>query len=1364
MDISIIAMYLLGSLFLFFIRLSDSDLGDAALAIGLGGIASLAVGLCCLQQGIVRLKAAQVLNQKDKYRASANATPQIESAFSEAALSKQMDHHHAILAAIPDLIMRVNRAGIHLEFLASPNFGILGNLAELAGTHITDLFPPEAAAQRLAAIERALEMQQMQIYKQRLSVAGQIQIEEVRVVPYSEDEVVLLVRDISDRARAEEALRQNQAQSQAMLSAIPDLMFRVGADGIYRGEISHPKEFAVVPLDIKLTGRSISEVWPAPLAEQQMRYLRQALATGEMQVYEQAIQRSYCLQHEEVRVVKTGKDEVLFIIRDVTDRKRAETTLQNLIAGTAATTGEDFFPVLVQHVARTLDVSHAFVTEKLGDRLQTLAFWDDGTLASNMAYLIEKTPCEETLRRGKFYCESSVQSAFPEDQDLVDLRVESYFGIALKNQQGDTIGNLCILNRQPIPNLQGAEQILLTFGARAAAELERQRASNALEQINQTLEFRVVERTAALREQEQFLRTLLDTFPLAIFWKDSNSGFLGANQHFLHDFGFEHLADLIGKTEYDLSSISDPEIYIAEDRAVMASGTSEIGVVEQKIQPDGTAVWLERNKVPLYDCDGEIVGVLGTYQDISDRKRAEAQLQHLIEGTATTLGRDFFPALVSHIAETLNVAYAIVTERTGAQLKTLGFWADGTLRPNFVYDSAHTPCQQSMENGYLYCESAVQQKFASGLDLSEMGAESYLGVALQDCQGQAIGNLCVFSRQVISHPERAAQILRVFAARAAAELERQRATTLLEQLNASLEAKVTKRTTRLREREQFLKTLLDTLPLAVFWKDINSVFLGCNRQFAQFLTLPSQAEIVGKTDFDVVYDRAEAIAFRNSDRQVIASGQSYLTIEESLTLPDAEQRWLSTSKTPLRDSVGNIIGIVGIFQDITSLKATQAQLVHNMLHDPLTELPNRALLTERLELAIQKSQRSADYHYAVLFLDLDRFKVINDSLGHFIGDKLLIAIAQRLSRHLRAVDLVARLGGDEFVVLLENISSVNEAVHTAERILADGAQPLIIEGHTIVTSFSIGIATDKTPYKQATDLIRDADIAMYRAKSKKQNSYQIFDANMHAQALKRLTLESEIRQGLQRNEFTIYYQPVLALTHNQLLGFEALVRWHHPKKGLIPPSEFISIAEETGLITSLDYWVFKQACHQMIDWQARYCQGTPLRLSVNLSVQDLRDVTLIENIDSVLAETKISPDLITFEITESMIINDIDQTIELLEKIRQRQIQISLDDFGTGYSSLSYLHRLPVNALKIDSSFVKQMHLEDRNCQLVQTIIALGHQMGIAAIAEGIENAQQLEQLKALGCQWGQGYWFARPLTQEQTAVWLQANQHLVLS
>ncbi|MEM6252786.1 MAG: EAL domain-containing protein [Cyanobacteria bacterium P01_D01_bin.156] len=673
---------------------------------------------------------------------------------SEESLKQSEAHYRALINALPDLIMRVNRAGIYLEFLASPEFQVLGNLTDWVGLYISHQLPSDLAKQRLEAIQKALESQSIQIYEQTLSIDGHQQIEQVRVVPYSHDEVLMLVQDITEQRQSELALQQSETHNQAILKAIPDLMFRVGADGCYREFISEPRNFSLFH-NTTLTGQHMNDLLSPELAARQLNYLRKTLQTGDVQIYEQQIQNGDCHQYEEVRVVRSGPDEVLFMIRDISDRVNAEERLK-----------------------------------------------------------------------------------------------------------------------------------------------------------------------------------------------------------------------------------------------------------------------------------------------------------------------------------------------------------------------------------------------------------------------------------------------------------------------------------------------------------------------------------------------------------------------------------------------------------------------HDMYHDDLTGLPNRSLLMERLALALKRTKRRPQTQFAVLFLDLDNFKVVNDSLGHLVGDELLLKVSTQLKLLTRETDLAARLGGDEFVLLLEEINDVSEAVMVAERILKTLQVPIKVGNHKVFSSASIGIVLRSEAHKHPTDLLRDADSAMYWAKHNGRARYAIFSPDMHQQAMKRLQIENDLRKALDNKEFVLYYQPIVDLETLKIKGFESLIRWRHPQRGLVFPNEFIDISEDTGLIIPIGQWILHQACRQLAVWQAQF-PDHDLSISVNLSVKQLQ-TSLLQELEAVMTQYGLRQNSLILEITESMLVENVEAMHDLLNQIRAQGICLSIDDFGTGYSSLRYLHQLPVNALKIDRAFVNLTKQDTRNQVIAESVIALSNLLQLSTVAEGIETLEQCQWLKMLGCSLGQGFLFSQPVPTKQATELLK--------
>ncbi|MFN6465522.1 MAG: EAL domain-containing protein [Nostoc sp. DedVER02] len=450
-----------------------------------------------------------------------------------------------------------------------------------------------------------------------------------------------------------------------------------------------------------------------------------------------------------------------------------------------------------------------------------------------------------------------------------------------------------------------------------------------------------------------------------------------------------------------------------------------------------------------------------------------------------------------------------------------------------------------------------------------------------------------------------------------------------------------------------------------------------------------------------------------------------------------------------------------LLSEITERKRAKSQLLHLAFHDVLTGLPNRALFMNRLKYAVDYAKRHPDYLFAVLFIDLDRFKLINDSLGHTFGDQLLVTVAQRLQECLRSIDIAARLGGDEFTILLVGIKDVVEVLAVVERIQNKLAIPVVIGEQEIFTTASIGIVLSTTGSKEPEDFLRDADIAMYRAKTKGRACYEIFSTDMHLQSIARLELVNDLRRAIELQEFRIYYQPIVSLSRGKITGFEALVRWLHPKHGIVLPEYFMSTAQETGLIILIEQWALHKACSQIQQWQNFGCMDldeSPLTISVNLCSTRFSEEKLLPHINKVLQDTGLPASSLTLEITESVIMENNDKAIIRLKELRNLGVQLAIDDFGTGYSSLGRLHSFPINQLKIDRSFVSGDIIDNRSLDIVETIITLAHKLGVHVTAEGIETEEQLAVLRKLNCEYGQGYFFSHPLDSFEAAELIIAN------
>jgi diguanylate cyclase (GGDEF)-like protein/PAS domain S-box-containing protein len=461
-----------------------------------------------------------------------------------------------------------------------------------------------------------------------------------------------------------------------------------------------------------------------------------------------------------------------------------------------------------------------------------------------------------------------------------------------------------------------------------------------------------------------------------------------------------------------------------------------------------------------------------------------------------------------------------------------------------------------------------------------------------------------------------------------------------------------------------------------------------------------------------------------------------------------EERWVSGIYAPQLAADGGIVGVVALIQDVTERREAERHILRSAHHDPLTKLPNRTYFMDRLRRSLERGRYNPEFQFGMLFLDLDRFKVVNDSLGHLAGDSLLVQLAKRLEESVRPVDTVARLGGDEFGILLYSLSGEADAREIATRIQQRLEEPFDLEGRRFFTGASIGIALSSTGYDRAEDVLRDADLAMYTAKAEGTRRIAVFGRDMHEQALALLQLETDLRLALERDEFTLQYQPIVELASGRLTGFEALLRWQHPELGLISPAKFIAVAEETGLILPIGRWVLREACRQFRQWTGhRTGRRDPgISIHINLSGKQFVHAEGIEEITGILHEAGVDGRCIKLEITESVILENAHVVASALSELRARGIGLSIDDFGTGYSSLAYLHQFPFDTLKIDRSFVSSTTGPGDNLEIAGAIISLAHHLGMAVIAEGIETSSQKAELVKLGCEYGQGYFFSDAL------------------
>lgn len=597
----------------------------------------------------------------------------------------------------------------------------------------------------------------------------------------------------------------------------------------------------------------------------------------------------------------------------------------------------------------------------------------------------------------------------------------------------------------------------------------------------------------------------------------------------------------------------------------------------------------------------------------------------------------------------------------------------------------------------------------------------------------------------------------------------QRKQTELElfKLKEELEERVEQRTAELLESEKHLRfsqarleAIFNNVAAGICQLDLDGYFTSFNDTLANMLGYP-RIEMAHFRIRDVMHPNEPPLDTKWLLTHLGPESESN-SYERRFIRRDGTAFWGNLSLSPILDSHGELISILCVILDISARKRYENQVLHNALHDSLTGLPNRALVLDLLEQTIQHCHLHPNDHFAVLYLDFDHFKDINDSLGHGFGDQLLIESASRLQSQIFMTDTVARLGGDEFVILVDESREGGDAAIVATGILEALRNPFMLDGRQVFITCSIGIVRNLGWYKNADDVLRDADTAMYQAKMSGRNHYEIFDAEMRARAMVRLEMETGLRRAIRLNELSLQFQPIVSLSTHQVVGFEALARWQHPRLGLISPVEFIPLAEETGLIAPIGNWVLEEACRYMSEWHRQHPTQPPLYIAVNISARHFVQPEFIDMVSSMLAKYRLPAHGLVIEITEGMLLEDQMTTEQAMRRLSELGVRVAIDDFGTGYSSLSYLHRYSIHTLKIDRSFIARLGHDGNTptgIEIIRAIIAMAREMSIQVVAEGIENVQQLRLLEALECEFGQGFLISPPLLPEKVAEFLDATK-----
>jgi diguanylate cyclase (GGDEF)-like protein/PAS domain S-box-containing protein len=961
----------------------------------------------------------------------------------------------------------------------------------------------------------------------------------------------------------------------------------------------------------------------------------------------------------------------------------------------------------------------------------------------------------------------------------------------------------------------------------------------------------------------------------------------GRLQHFVHTGVGPEVAELIGQppegcgllgvtTPLRLSDMSrDPRFtgfppHHPPMKTLLSVPLSQedrsYGRVYLSAKNDGSAFNQEDERL-LAHFSSVFAMMLAYHRNQTEREHSTKMLREISHALSAITGDAFFRVLVLNLTRALGVAYALIGEVTDAScraVRTVAVGTAGKLADKFFYGLDGTPCENVVDKETCFYARDVQRLFPDDRMLAAMGIESYVGSPLFDSQGNPLGILVLLDRKPLADPEHAQSILKICAARAGAELERQRAekallqneehyhllarlapvgifrtdaqghctytnkrwcdiagidpaqargegwvqaihpddrqhifdrwyaaakndlpfveecrmqrpdgvtTWVLAQASAERGAdgrvtgyvgSVTDITERkladknLRESNELLERIFDSTHFCLGYLDRDFNFIRVNQAYAKTCGHPPEY-FPGKNHFQIYpHEENEAIF-----RRVVQTGEPFTAIAKPFEYPDHPE-WGVTywdwTLHPLKDDAGNVEAVLFVLLDVTERRRTEDQLNALAYYDALTGLPNRQQLHDHLRWAM-KDAANRERLVAILFLDLDRFKNINDTLGHDVGDALLKEVAVRLKTSVRPGDVISRLGGDEFTIVLANIAHLDDVTRVAQKLLDHFLPPFRIAGRDLFISPSIGITLYPFDGNNAEDLIKNADIAMYHAKELGRNNFQFYTPELNVRAARRLELETGLRLALERNEFVLHFQPLVKMDSGKITGMEALLRWQHPEYGLIPPMEFIPLAEETGLIVPIGEWVLRAACAQIKAW---HDAGFPaMHVAVNLSSVQLQQKNFVDVVKRALRETGLEPRYLDLELTETLLMQDMEAAEAILKELHALGVLFSLDDFGTGYSSLSYLKRFPIDFLKIDRSFVRDITRDRYGAGIVRAIIVMAHTLGIKVIAEGVETAGHFRFLRQQGCDISQGYYCSRPLATESFTELLRDWRHM---
>lgn len=834
----------------------------------------------------------------------------------------------------------------------------------------------------------------------------------------------------------------------------------------------------------------------------------------------------------------------------------------------------------------------------------------------------------------------------------------------------------------------------------------------------------------SLEQSNNLLRNIIDGTPDAIFVKDLQGRYILSNTAAAKVLN-RVPEEIVGKSDRDLFSKQEAQKIIANEREILESGQPQ--TIEEIVQlSQGKTIFLS-TKYLWRSRQGIPKGIIGISRDITERQQLLESLQQqtnslqaLIPVTANAISTleldDLLRVLLQRIVSVISADTGIIFlyengflyPRCGVGIpeQKLGEYSQLTAR-----GLAH---EIATKNQPIYIEDIHEDK---RFRTSSNKTRTWMGVPLKR-NGNFVGVLQIEWHQLHPYSEQEMHLLEITAERCAM---------------AILNAQLYETTKQLQER---LQLQIDRMPIGFILHDRNFQLTDWNPAAAEIFGY-SKSEVLGKHPHESIVPASLQTEVNEIFHKLKSGHFQTRSVNKNITKDGAliTCEWHNTS---LRDANGNFMGVLSMVKDITEHQKIQDRLWRYAFYDATTKLPKTELFLKRLEKMLQEDRNSERSTFALFYFSLDRFQFIKYSLGHYIAKQLLTAVARRLESYSPTPAMLARIEADEFAIILETVSENSEAIHFCQQLQNELAKPFCLSGHEIFTTASIGVVLSSLPNINAESLLQAADTAMHLAKTKNTARYVLFDEQMQAEATRRFQLDVDLRRALDNRELMVYYQPIVSLRDRRLSGFEALLRWQHPLQGYISPGEFIPLAEEIGLISSLGMWVLYETCQQIQSWQQEYQQCFPLTVSVNISAVQLKQPNFIEQIDSILNTTGLEPQKLKLEITESTLMDNTEQVVRVLEQLKSRKVSICIDDFGTGYSSLSYLHSFPFDTLKIDRSFVSCIGTGTESEAVMQTIVLLARNLNMEVIAEGIETLEQLAHLQNLGCEYGQGFLFSR--------------------